>query len=127
MGSIRDRQGSVSRVQIEARNGPAGKAGADNGGEVICNVCIKFVGKSEWLELTNNCDAVLIGAFMPSLSLITMESDCRDCGRPVYISPNENGIAKIVCLFCGLKLFSAGDQAALSSGMRSASKWANWS
>jgi hypothetical protein len=76
---------------------------------------IKFVEKSEWLEQTKNSVAVLIGAFMPSLSLITMEVDCRECGRPVYISTYENGIAKIVCMLCGLKLFSVADQGPLES------------
>ena len=71
---------------------------------------IKFVEKSEWLEQAKNSDAVLIGAFMPSLSLITMEADCCECGRPVYIRTYENGTAKIVCMLCGLKLFSVADQ-----------------
>jgi hypothetical protein len=74
---------------------------------------IKFVDKSEWLEKTNNSDAVLIGAFLPSLLLTTMEADCRECGRPVYISAHENSIAKIICMLCGLKLFDMADQVAL--------------
>ena len=74
---------------------------------------ITFVDKSEWLEQTTNPDAVLIGAFLPSLSRTTVEADCRECGRPVYVSTYENTTPKIVCILCGLKLFSPADQATL--------------
>jgi hypothetical protein len=85
---------------------------------------IKFVKRSEWLEQSKNSDAVLIGAFVPSLSLITltMEADCRECGRPVYIDTRENGTAKILCMLCGLKLFSVADQATFEKFLSSKTK-----
>jgi hypothetical protein len=71
---------------------------------------IKFVKKAEWLEQTKKSETVLIGAFMPNLSLIAMEADCRECGRTVYIAAGENDTAKILCILCGLKLVSMDDQ-----------------
>ena len=67
-------------------------AGSDDRREV-CNMPIKSVEKSEWLEQIKNSDAVLIGALTPSLSLITVEADCCECGRPIYISTYENSTA----------------------------------
>jgi|WetSurMetagenome_2_1015567.scaffolds.fasta_scaffold1705486_1 hypothetical protein len=77
---------------------------------------ITFVDKSEWVKQTQNPDAILIGAFLPSLSQATTEAACNECGRPVYVgtvSSHENSTAKVVCILCGLKLFSSADQATL--------------
>jgi hypothetical protein len=74
---------------------------------------VKYVDKSEWLEQTQKPNAVLIGAFLPSLSGATVQTDCSECGRPVYIRAYANGTAKTVCILCGLKLFSPADQVTL--------------
>ena len=66
---------------------------------------IEHIEEDEWLELMRE-DSILLGAFAPSLTQFTMEIECKDCGRPVYISPHEKGDATVKCIICGLKYFS---------------------
>ncbi len=52
---------------------------------------IEYVEREEWLDLMQE-ETILLGAFAPSLNQITMEIECKECGRPVYISPSEKGM-----------------------------------
>jgi hypothetical protein len=78
---------------------------------------IEYVEKAEWLERMNEQETILIGAFAPALNQITMEVECRSCGRPVYVSPYEKGAATVLCLLCGLDLFDESDRETISKAM----------
>jgi len=67
---------------------------------------IEYTEESEWLERMQDDETILIGAFEPLPTQVTMEIDCRDCGRPVYVSPYEKGSAKVFCLICALQFFN---------------------
>jgi hypothetical protein len=69
----------------------------------------KIVEKEEWLEHMQE-NTILLGSFEPAANLITMEFDCHECGRPVYIGPHEKGDATVICILCGLKFFSEPDR-----------------
>jgi len=43
-------------------------------------------------------ETILLGAFVPSLHQITMEIECKECGRPVYISPRREGLQQFSAL-----------------------------
>ncbi len=75
---------------------------------------IEYVDKSEWLERMQDEETILIGAFALPLTQITMEVECSDCGRAVYVSPHEKGAAKVFCILCGLKFFNEADREALT-------------
>ncbi len=70
---------------------------------------MKIIEKEEWLEYMQD-DTILLGSFEPAINQITMEIDCHECGRPVYISPHEKGEATVICILCGLKYFSKPDR-----------------
>jgi hypothetical protein len=78
---------------------------------------IEYVDKVEWLEKMNAQETILIGAYAPSLNQITMEVECRGCGRPIYVSPYEKGAATVLCLLCGLPLFNEADRETISKAM----------
>lgn len=73
---------------------------------------ITYVEKQEWLENMQK-ETLLLGAFAPPLDQITMEIECKECGRPVYVSPYERG-ATVICIACGLKYFNESDREALA-------------
>ena len=64
-------------------------------------------------------EEILLGSFEPSLNQITMEIDCRECGRPVYISPREKGKAMVICILCGLKYFNESDRDTIKAALLS--------
>ncbi len=72
-------------------------------------MAIENLEREEWLELMQE-ETILLGAFAPSLSQITMEIECKECGRPVYISPSEKGNATVICILCGLEYFDEPDR-----------------
>ncbi|NLT65500.1 MAG: hypothetical protein GXX84_02730 [Acidobacteria bacterium] len=74
---------------------------------------IQYIEKDEWLSRVRDQETILIGAFAPALNQITIEVDCKDCGRPVYVSPYEKGAARVLCIVCGMKYFSDSDRQAL--------------
>ncbi len=78
---------------------------------------IEYVDKSEWQERMQDQETMLIGAFAPPLTQITMEVDCSDCGRPVYVSPYEKGAARVFCILCGLKFFDEADRETLTRAL----------
>ncbi len=78
---------------------------------------IEYVEKNEWLERVQEQETILIGAFAPSLNQITMEIECKECGRPVYVSPYEKGAATVLCIVCGLKYFSESDRETLTKAL----------
>ncbi len=80
---------------------------------------IENVEREEWLYFMQG-DAILLGAFAPSLNQITMEIECKECGRPVYISPSEKGNATVICIICGLKYFDEPDQEIIRKALISA-------
>jgi hypothetical protein len=71
---------------------------------------IPYAVKQERSEWTEEPDTILLGAFEPSLTRVTMEIDCRECGRPVYVSPRELGKSPVVCILCGLRYFKESDR-----------------
>lgn len=87
-------------------------------------MAVEYLDRDEWRERTEGQEVILIGAFVPSLNEITMEIGCRDCGRPVYVSPYEKGATRVLCILCGLKHFDESDREtigkALLSGRRGA-------
>jgi len=70
--------------------------------------------KEEWLEGMKNTETILLGAFALSLTQVTMEIECKKCGRPVYVSPYENGGEAVLCIVCGLKYFHELDRQTLA-------------
>ena len=58
------------------------------------------------MDYLDEQDSILLGAFAPSLTQITMEIECRDCGRPVYVSLRERGDSTVLCIVCGLKYYT---------------------
>jgi len=62
-------------------------------------------------------DSILLGAFAPSLTQITMEIECKDCGRPVYVSLREKGASTVLCIVCGLKYFNETDRETLTRAL----------
>jgi hypothetical protein len=82
----------------------------------VYQMLIENIEKEEWLGLMQE-DAILFGAFEPSLTQITMEIECRECGRPVYISPQEKGDATVICIICGLKYFNDPDREILRKAL----------
>ncbi len=78
---------------------------------------IQYIEKSEWLERVQDQQTILLGAFAPSLNQITMEIECKECGRPVYVSPYEKGASTVLCIVCGLKYFSESDRETLSKAL----------
>ncbi len=70
---------------------------------------IQNIDREDWFDLMQD-QAILLGAFAPSLTQITMEIECQECGRPVYISPHEKGRATVICIVCGLKYFDEPDR-----------------
>ena len=78
---------------------------------------IEYVEKSEWLERMQDEETILLGAFAPSLNQITMEIECKECGRPVYVSPYERGAAMVLCIVCGLKYFNESDRETLTKAL----------
>ena len=78
---------------------------------------IEYLEKTEWLERMQNQETILIGAFAPPLTQITMEINCSDCGRPVYVSPYEKGAARVFCILCGLKFFDDADRETLTKAL----------
>ena len=77
---------------------------------------IQYMENEEWLERMQADETILLGAFAPSLSQITMEIECKECGRPVYVSPYENR-ATVLCIVCGLKYFSDTDRETLTKAL----------
>ena len=75
---------------------------------------IEYIEEDEWLEQMEDQETILLGAFAPSLTQITMEIECKECGRPVYVSPRERGAATVLCVVCGLKYFDESDRETLS-------------
>ena len=71
---------------------------------------IQYAEKPERSEWTDDQDTILLGAFAPSLIQITMEIECKECGRPVYVSPHEIGASTVVCILCGLQYFNETDR-----------------
>ncbi len=80
---------------------------------------IENVEREEWLDFMQE-DAILLGAFAPSLSQFTMEIECKECGRPVYISPSEKGNATVICIICGLKYFDEPNREIIKKALVSA-------
>ena len=78
---------------------------------------IEYVDKTEWLEHMQEQETMLIGAFAPPITEITMEISCSDCGRPVYVSPYEKGAARVFCILCGLKFFNEADRETLTRAL----------
>ncbi len=77
---------------------------------------IENIELEEWRELAQD-EVILLGAFEPSLHQITMEIECKECGRPVYISPREKGGATVICIVCGLKYFNEPDREILRKAL----------
>ena len=77
---------------------------------------IEHIEKDDWLELMRE-DSILLGAFAPSLTQFTMEIECRECGRPVYISLHEKEDATVLCIVCGLRYFSGSDRETLAKAL----------
>jgi hypothetical protein len=71
---------------------------------------IHYAEKQERAEWMDDRDTILLGAFAPSLTQITMEIECKECGRPVYVSPNEIGTSTVMCILCGLQYFNETDR-----------------
>jgi hypothetical protein len=84
-------------------------------------MAIEYIEKDEWLEQINRQETVLIGAFAPSLNQITIQLECRGCGRPVYVSPYEKGAATVLCMVCGLSIFSDEDRETISQALKNKS------
>jgi len=84
-------------------------------------MAIEYIEKDEWLEQVNSQETILIGAFAPSLNQITMELECRGCGRPVYVSPYEKVTATVLCMVCGPSRFSDEDRETISQALKSKS------
>jgi len=78
---------------------------------------IEYIEKEEWLERVQEQETILLGAFAPSLNQITMEIECRECGRPVYVSPFERGASAVLCIVCGLKYFDDSDRETLTRAL----------
>ena len=78
---------------------------------------IQYIEKEEWLERIEDQETILLGAFAPSLTQITMEIECRECGRPVYVSPYEKGASTVVCIVCGLQYFDETDRETLAKAL----------
>lgn len=78
---------------------------------------IQYVEKNEWHAKMHRQESLLLGAFEPSLSKITVEIECRECGRPVYVSPRELGDATVICIVCGLKYFEEPDRETISKAL----------
>ena len=78
---------------------------------------IEYIEKEEWLERVQEQETILLGAFAPSLNQITMEIECRECGRPVYVSPYERGASAVLCIVCGLKYFDDSDRETLTRAL----------
>ena len=80
-------------------------------------MAIDYVEKEEWLERMQETETILLGAFAPSLTQITMEIECKECGRPVYVSPKEKGTAAVLCIVCGLTYFNESDRETLAKAL----------
>ncbi len=78
---------------------------------------IEYIEKEEWLERVQEQETILLGAFAPSLNQITMEVECKECGRPIYVSPCERGASAVLCIVCGLKYFSDSDRETLTKAL----------
>ena len=78
---------------------------------------IQYMEKEEWLERMQADETILLGAFAPSLSQITMEIECKECGRPVYVSLHERGASTVLCIVCGLKYFTETDRETLTKAL----------
>lgn len=78
---------------------------------------IQYIEKTEWLERMQERETILLGAFAPSLNQITMEIECKECGRPVYVSPREKGASTVLCIVCGLKFFDETDRETLTKAL----------
>ena len=78
---------------------------------------IQYMEKEEWLERMRADETILLGAFAPSLSQITMEIECKECGRPVYVSPRELGKSTVVCIMCGLQYFKESDRETVTKAL----------
>jgi hypothetical protein len=78
---------------------------------------IQYIDKAEWQERVAEQETILIGAFAPALNQITMEVECRGCGRPIYVSPYEKNASTVLCLLCGLSLFNETDRDIISKTM----------
>jgi hypothetical protein len=78
---------------------------------------IEYLEKQEWLERMQETETILLGAFAPSLTQITMEIECRECGRPVYVSLSEKGATTVLCIVCGLKYFNESDRETLTKAL----------
>jgi len=80
-------------------------------------MAIQYFEKEEWLEAMEDTGTILLGAFAPSLTQITMEIECKECGRPVYVSPYEKGAEAVLCIVCGLKYFNESDRETLAKAL----------
>ncbi len=80
-------------------------------------MAIEYLEKQEWLERIGEQETILLGAFTPSLTQITMEIECKQCGRPVYVSPYEKGASKVLCIVCGLEYFDETDRETLTKAL----------
>jgi hypothetical protein len=78
---------------------------------------IEYVDKAEWMEMISEKETILIGAFAPALNQITMEAECRGCGRPIYVSPFEKNATTFLCILCGMSLFDERDRETISKTM----------
>ena len=78
---------------------------------------IEYVEEQEWFECMQDEETILLGAFAPSLTQTTMEIECKECGRPVYVSPRERGAAAVLCIVCGLQYFEESDRESLTKAL----------
>lgn len=78
---------------------------------------IQYLEEYEWLDRIEEQETLLLGAFAPSLTQITMEIECKECGRPVYVSPREKGASTVLCIVCGLKFFDETDRETLTKAL----------
>jgi hypothetical protein len=80
-------------------------------------MAIQYIEKQEWFERIDDQETILLGAFAPSLTQITMEIECKECGRPVYVSPHERGESAVLCIVCGLQYFSETDRETVAKAL----------
>jgi hypothetical protein len=76
-----------------------------------------YIEKQERFEGTDDQETILLGAFAPSLTQITMEIECKECGRPVYVRPHEIGTSAVVCIMCGLQYFNETDRETVTKAL----------
>jgi hypothetical protein len=80
-------------------------------------MAIHHVEDEELIERMQEAETILLGAFAPSLTQVTMEIECKACGRPVYVSLSEKGAAAVLCIVCGLKYFNESDRETLTKAL----------